>query len=100
MRISDWSSDVCSSDLSLGENRLYLHGVPRAIAPSQQTQVPMVMWFSPGFARQRGLDLDCVRQVADEPASHDNLFPTILGMFQVRTEIGRASCRERVWQDV
>src|SRR3546814_4599365 len=43
---------------SLGEDSLYLHGVPRAIAPSQQTQVPMVMWFSPGFARQQGLDLD------------------------------------------
>src|SRR5690606_23679086 len=39
---------------SLGENRLFLHGVPRAIAPSQQTQVPMVMWFSPGFARAQG----------------------------------------------
>ena len=72
---------------SLGEDRLYLHGVPRAIAPSQQTQVPMVMWFSPGFARQRGLDLDCMRHVAEEPASHDNLFPTILGMFRVRTSV-------------
>src|SRR3546814_8372137 len=39
---------------SLGEDSLYLHGVPRAIAPSQQTQVPLVMWFSPGFARQQG----------------------------------------------
>jgi lipid A ethanolaminephosphotransferase len=72
---------------SLGENGLFLHGVPRAIAPSQQTRVPMVMWFSPGFARQQGLDLDCVRQVAEEPASHDNLFPTILRLFQVQTGI-------------
>src|SRR3546814_12569103 len=47
----------------------------------------MVMWFSPGFARQQGLDLDCVRHVAGEPASHDNLFPTILGMFRVRTGV-------------
>ena len=35
---------------SLGENRLFLHGVPYAIAPKEQTQVPMVAWFSPGFA--------------------------------------------------
>src|SRR3546814_15353383 len=47
----------------------------------------MVMWFSPGFARQQGLDLDCVRHVAGEPARHDNLFPTILGMFRVRTRV-------------
>src|SRR3546814_17389186 len=72
---------------SLGEDSRYLDGVPRAIAPSQQTQVPMAMWFSPGFARQQGLDLDCVRHVAGEPASHDNLFPTILGMFRVRTGV-------------
>jgi lipid A ethanolaminephosphotransferase len=72
---------------SLGENGLFLHGVPQAIAPSQQTHVPMVMWFSPGFARQLGLDLGCVRQVAEESASHDNLFPTILGMFRVQTSI-------------
>jgi lipid A ethanolaminephosphotransferase len=72
---------------SLGENGLFLHGVPHAIAPSQQTHVPMVMWFSPGFARRQGLDLACVRQVAQGPASHDNLFPTILGMFRVRTSL-------------
>lgn len=72
---------------SLGENGLFLHGVPRAIAPSQQTHVPMVMWFSPGFARRQGIDLGCLRHVADEPASHDNVFPTVLGMLQVRTGI-------------
>jgi lipid A ethanolaminephosphotransferase len=70
---------------SLGENGLFLHGVPQAIAPSQQTHVPMVMWFSPGFAHHQGLDLDCMRQAAGAPASHDNLFPTILGMFRVQT---------------
>jgi len=72
---------------SLGEDGLFLHGVPRAIAPSQQTHVPMVMWFSPGFAGQQGLDLACVRDAADASASHDNLFPTILGMFEVQTAI-------------
>ncbi len=72
---------------SLGENGLFLHGVPWAIAPSQQTRVPMLMWFSPGFADQRGLDLACVRRAAGAPASHDNLFPTILGLFQVGTTL-------------
>jgi lipid A ethanolaminephosphotransferase len=33
---------------SLGENNLFLHGLPYAIAPDVQKQVPMVMWFSPG----------------------------------------------------
>ncbi|MGH8062374.1 MAG: phosphoethanolamine transferase, partial [Pseudoxanthomonas sp.] len=46
---------------SLGEKGLFLHGVPYAIAPEEQTHVPMVMWFSPGFASDSGLDLACLR---------------------------------------
>lgn len=30
---------------STGEHGLYLHGSPYAIAPTQQTHVPMIMWF-------------------------------------------------------
>lgn len=70
---------------SLGENGLYLHGIPYAIAPATQTQVPMVMWFSPDMARDRGIDLACLRRRAAQPASHDNLFHSVLGLMQVRT---------------
>jgi lipid A ethanolaminephosphotransferase len=45
---------------SLGENGLYLHGLPWAIAPREPLAVPMVAWFSPGFAAAGGLDLECV----------------------------------------
>ncbi len=72
---------------SLGEKGLFLHGVPYAIAPTEQTHVPMVTWFSPGFAQSHGLDLACVRQRARQPASHDNLFPSILGLLQVQTHL-------------
>ncbi|SDX69919.1 phosphoethanolamine transferase [Lysobacter enzymogenes] len=72
---------------SLGENGLYLHGVPYAIAPKTQTKVPMVMWFSPGFAASRGLDLQCLRTESAKPASHDNLFHSVLGLMQVETSV-------------
>ena len=72
---------------SLGEKGLYLHGVPYAIAPEEQTHVPMVMWFSPGFAASAALDTRCVRQEAAEPASQDNLFPSVLGLLDVRTTL-------------
>lgn len=72
---------------SLGEKGLYLHGVPYAIAPQEQTHVPMVMWFSPQFARDRGLDMQCLRQRAAGRADHDNLFPSVLGLMQVRTSL-------------
>lgn len=72
---------------SLGEKGLYLHGVPYAIAPREQIKVPMVMWFSPGFAAGTGLDTACLRREASAPASHDNLFPSVLGLMDVRTKV-------------
>lgn len=71
---------------SLGERNLYLHGLPYAFAPETQTRVPMVMWLSPGMAASRGLSAPCLRQRANEPASHDNLFHSILGLLQVSTQ--------------
>lgn len=72
---------------SLGENGLYLHGMPQAIAPDVQTHVPMLMWMSEGFARTSGIGLDCLRRRAARPAAHDHLFHTLLGMLDVRTAL-------------
>jgi lipid A ethanolaminephosphotransferase len=70
---------------SLGEANLYLHGVPYAIAPQVQTEVPMFLWLSPGFAASQRLDTTCLRRRAAQPASHDHLFHTVLGLMDVRT---------------
>jgi lipid A ethanolaminephosphotransferase len=72
---------------SLGENNLYLHGLPYAIAPDVQKQVPMVMWFSDGIVRERGLDLACLRQRAAQPVAHDHVFHTLLGLLDVSTSL-------------
>lgn len=72
---------------SLGENRLYLHGVPYAIAPEVQTRVPMVMWLSDGLRQGSGVDAACLAQRAAEPTSHDHLFHTVLGLLDVRTAL-------------
>jgi len=86
---------------SLGEKGLFLHGVPYSIAPAEQTRVPMAMWFSPGFVQAAKLDTACLRHEAAEPASHDNLFPSVLGLMQVSTREYQpaydlfAKCRSR-----
>ncbi|HYG08283.1 MAG TPA: phosphoethanolamine--lipid A transferase [Stenotrophomonas sp.] len=72
---------------SLGEKGLYLHGMPYAIAPQEQTHIPMVMWMSPQFARNRGLNMQCLRERATARTDHDNLFPSVLGLMQVRTSL-------------
>lgn len=84
---------------SLGEYGLYLHGAPYSIAPSQQVDVPMVMWMSPSVGASTGIDIQCVRSQSSAPRSHDNIFHTILSYFDVKTAAYReekdilASCR-------
>ncbi len=70
---------------SLGENGLYLHGVPYAMAPREQTRVPMLLWLSPDFAARSRLDIGCLRTRAAQAASHDNLFHTVLGLLDIGT---------------
>ncbi len=72
---------------SLGENGLYLHGIPYAIAPENQTRVPMAAWFSPGFTRATGLDLACIGRQSAVPASHDNIFHSLLGLLDLKTSV-------------
>jgi lipid A ethanolaminephosphotransferase len=70
---------------SLGEGGLYLHGVPYAIAPDVQKHVPFVVWLSPAFRQDVGVDEACMRTRAARPVSHDNLFHSLLGVFDVQT---------------
>lgn len=71
---------------SLGENGLYLHGAPYAIAPDYQTHIPMMFWSSEGFNQAKSLDTKCLENyAATENLSHDNLFSSILGIMDVET---------------
>jgi len=73
---------------SLGENGLYLHGMPYALAPSQQKHIPFVLWLSPQLTGTLELDLTCLTKDAmSRPLSHDNLFPSLLGIMEVETEL-------------
>ncbi len=72
---------------SLGEKGLYLHGVPYAFAPEQQTRVPMVTWLSAGLQQRSGVKADCLRERAAQPLSHDHVFHSVLGLMDVKTAV-------------
>lgn len=72
---------------SLGENNIYLHAAPYALAPDEQTRVPLVMWFSDDFARVFNLDRACLRQKSAGEFSHDYLFHSFLGLTGVKTSV-------------
>ncbi|HCE0113257.1 TPA: MCR-3 family phosphoethanolamine--lipid A transferase [Escherichia coli] len=73
---------------SLGELGLYLHGTPYQFAPDDQTRVPMQVWMSPGFIKEKGVDMACLQQkAADTRYSHDNIFSSVLGIWDVKTSV-------------
>lgn len=74
---------------SLGEKGVYLHGLPYAMAPVEQTHVPMVLWMSPQLAARRGISLNCMAQRSSTTLSHDNLFHSVLGLMNVQTAVYR-----------
>ncbi|MEY8878941.1 MAG: phosphoethanolamine transferase [Leptothrix sp. (in: b-proteobacteria)] len=72
---------------SLGENNLYLHGLPYGLAPDTQKHVPWVTWLSPAFAQRRGVDVACLRGRLDDKRSHDDYFHSVLGLIDVQTGV-------------
>jgi len=72
---------------SLGENNLYLHGMPYMIAPEAQKHVPFFFWFSSGYSQANGVDPECLKAKVDGDYSQDNLFHTLLGLTNVETSV-------------
>ena len=72
---------------SLGENNLYLHGLPYRLAPDTQKHIPWVTWLSPGFEQESGIRMSCIAQLRDTQVSHDNYFHSTLGLLGVQTSV-------------
>ncbi|EKO3484493.1 phosphoethanolamine--lipid A transferase [Vibrio fluvialis] len=85
---------------SLGENGLFLHGMPYGLAPSTQTHVPLIIWMSQGFKQAKNMNEQCLNANAQsQNYSQDNIFHSLLGIMDVETTAYRrqmdlfASCR-------
>ncbi len=84
---------------SLGENGLFLHALPYAIAPETQTRVPMIFWASPGFKQRVAVEPSCAREQSRETVSHDHIFHTLLDLLEIQSVAKRrelaifAGCR-------
>lgn len=75
---------------SLGEKGLYLHGMPYAMAPREQTHVPMILWVPEDGALATSLKPGCLSSLRDKPVSHDNLFHTAMGWVGARADVYKA----------
>src|SRR3546814_20971481 len=113
MRISDWSSDVCSSDLFLGKARL-----AASVDPVDDLHVAIGM-FDKGGATLHPIAVIVIGDVAELPdfggmnvpaddpihvtlggGVRDRLFKAADIFDRILHQTGRASCRDRVCQYV
>lgn len=70
---------------SLGENGVYLHGLPYFMAPQEQTHVPFIVWLSESMRRQKHINTECLLNNSRRSYSHDNLVHSALGLMDVST---------------
>ncbi|MGL4208509.1 MAG: phosphoethanolamine transferase [Candidatus Adiutrix sp.] len=73
---------------SLGENNIYLHGLPFRLAPDEQKKIPMILWMSETMKLEDHIDYDCLKERArTEAFSHDNLFHSLLGLMEIESSV-------------
>ncbi len=72
---------------SLGENRMYLHGLPYRVAPDVQKHIPWITWLSKAFQARLSMPMACLRSRTELPISHDNYFHSALGLMDVQTDV-------------
>src|SRR3546814_17030299 len=116
MRISDWSSDVCSSDLNLLESGANYRSAAAAVAAANFESVRfgttctdwLIRLFDDEDETVRHEASDCFRRMrTSDIASHAGLFEAYVASRYFETarpyflhQIGRGYCRERVGQNV
>jgi len=74
---------------SLGENGIYLHGLPYFMAPEQQTHIPFIVWLSENMQQKTRIDTQCLSNKSEQSYSHDNLIHSALGLMNVISAVYR-----------
>src|SRR3546814_6903229 len=99
MRISDWSSDVCSSDL----HRNVLDAYTARVYIKGAGQLKDYPWLARNALEKEGIEKDRVyisESISEIKFARPNKFEEKVISIRSDGKIGRASCRERVCQYV
>ena len=81
--LKEWRSTllfVSDHGESLGENNLYMHGMPKSMAPREQFDIPFIVWLSDSERTIR--DIECAEQY--------HVFHTVLSSLSIESEIYNA----------
>ena len=56
------------------------------MAPTQQTHIPMLMWFSEQWKQQQPKQFQCLEKQKNHTLSQDNLFPSLLSLLDIQSQ--------------
>lgn len=79
-KLTDWQTSVVyisDHGESLGENNVFMHGVPRSVAPKTQYEVPLLLWLS----ENNNYDVKAVK----EPVDQTYIFSTVLTLLSMES---------------
>lgn len=62
---------------SLGENNLYMHGIPAKIAPKEQLEIPFIVWLSDGSIKLK----------PNETLTQNHVFHSVLNFLEIESPI-------------
>lgn len=62
---------------SLGENNLYMHGLPLSIAPKEQYEIPFIVWMSDGSRKLK----------PNKTVSQNHVFHSVLNFLNIESPI-------------
>ena len=73
---------------SLGEDGLYLHGMPWSLAPVEQKTVPGLIWLSKSYSRDHQISMDCLAHLSRQAQlTQDFYVHSVLGLTGVGTSL-------------
>ncbi len=68
---------------SLGENNMFMHGIPLKLAPKEQYEIPFIVWLSAGYREMKTLG-----QTVDQ----HYIYHSVLNLLSVKSPIYNADC--------
>jgi lipid A ethanolaminephosphotransferase len=68
---------------SLGENGVYLHGLPYLFAPREQINVPLIIWVGP----TSDIDLASAAALHNDKLTQDSIFNSLLLAFEIEDRL-------------
>ena len=79
-QLNDYNSSmifISDHGESLGENNLYMHGIPASLAPKEQLEIPFIVWSSEGSKKIKD----------NKEYSQHNIFHSVLKFLDIDSPV-------------